>query len=76
VEVTGSWRKVHDEKIHNLCSVPNIMMFIKSRTLRWAGDVPRMEELRNAYRTVVGNLKGKDHSEDLGVDWRLILKWI
>jgi hypothetical protein len=35
-----------------------------------------MEDMRNAYSVLVGNLKGRDHSEDVGVDGRMILEWI
>jgi hypothetical protein len=37
---------------------------IKSRRMRWAGNVARMGEKRNAYRILVGNLKERDHWED------------
>jgi hypothetical protein len=42
-EVTGGWRKLHYEELHNLYSSPSIIRMIKSRRLRWAGDVARME---------------------------------
>jgi hypothetical protein len=41
-EVIGGLRKLHDEELHNLCSLPNIIGMIKSRWMRWAGHVPRM----------------------------------
>jgi hypothetical protein len=41
-EVTGEWRKLHSEELHNLYSSPNIIRMIKSRRLRWAGHVARM----------------------------------
>jgi hypothetical protein len=44
--------------------------------MRWVGHVERVEEIRNAYNTLVGNLKGRDNSEELGVDGRIILDWI
>jgi hypothetical protein len=53
-EVTGQWRKLHNEELHNLYASPNIIRMIKSRRLRWAGHVARMEEKRNAYRILVG----------------------
>jgi hypothetical protein len=43
-EVTGEWRKLHNEKLHILYSSPNIMRQIKSRRLRWAENVARMGE--------------------------------
>jgi hypothetical protein len=58
-EVTGSWRKLHNEELHNLCSSPNIIRMIKSRMMIWAGHVARIGEKRNAYRILVGKLEGK-----------------
>jgi hypothetical protein len=58
-EVTGGWRKLHNEKLHNLYSSPSIFRMIKSRRMRWAGDVARMEEKRNAYRIFLGKPEGK-----------------
>jgi hypothetical protein len=50
---------------------------IKSRRKEWAKHVAHMEDNRNAYRDAVRKPEGKrDHLEDLGVDWRMILKWI
>jgi hypothetical protein len=56
-EVTGDWRKMHNEELHNLYSSPNGM--IKSRRIRWAGHVARMGEKRNAYRKLVGKPERK-----------------
>jgi hypothetical protein len=47
-EVTGDWRKLHNEELHNLYSSPNIIRMIKSRRMRWAKHVARMGEMRNA----------------------------
>jgi hypothetical protein len=47
--VTGGWRKLHNEELHNLYSSPSIIRIIKSRRMRWAGHVARMGEKRNAY---------------------------
>jgi hypothetical protein len=58
-EVTGDWRKLHNEELHNLCSSPNIIRMIKSRGIRWAGHVVRMGEKQNAYRILVGKPEGK-----------------
>jgi hypothetical protein len=58
-EVTGDWRKLHNEELHNLYSSPDIMRMIKSRRMRWAGHVARMGEKRNAYRILAGNPEGK-----------------
>jgi hypothetical protein len=48
-DVTGDWRKLHNEELHNLYSSPNTISMIKSRRMRWAGHVARMGETRNAY---------------------------
>jgi hypothetical protein len=49
-DVTGDRRKLHNDELHNLHSSPNIIRMIKSRRMRWAGNVVRMGETRNAYR--------------------------
>jgi hypothetical protein len=41
-EVTGEWRRLHNEELHALYSSPNIIRVMKSRRLRWAGHVARM----------------------------------
>jgi hypothetical protein len=41
--VTGVWRKLHEEELHNLHSSPSVIRIIKSRRMRWAGHVARME---------------------------------
>jgi hypothetical protein len=56
--MTGDWRKVHNEELHNLYSSPDINRMIKSRRVRWAGHVARIGE-KNAYRILVGKPEGK-----------------
>ena len=58
-EVTGEWRKQHNEEINGLYSSPNIVRVIKSRRKRWAGHVERMGEKRGVYRVLVGKPGGK-----------------
>jgi hypothetical protein len=53
-EVTGEWRKLHNEELHDLNSSPNILRMIKSGRRRWVGHVARMEEGRGVYRVLVG----------------------
>jgi hypothetical protein len=57
--VTGGWRKLHNEELHNLYSSSSIIRIIKSRRMRWAGHVARMGEERNMYRLLVGKPEGK-----------------
>jgi hypothetical protein len=59
-EVTGEWRKLHNEKLHDLYSSPSIITIIKPRRMTWAGHVARMGENRNAYRLLVGKPEGKE----------------
>jgi hypothetical protein len=55
-ELTGGWRKLHNEELHNLYSSPSIIRMIKSRSMRWAGHVARMDK-RGRY--IGGKVKGK-----------------
>jgi hypothetical protein len=58
-EVTGEWRKVHNEELHDLYSSPSIIRIIKARRMRWAGHVARMGEKSNSYRLLVGKPEGR-----------------
>jgi hypothetical protein len=58
-EVTGGWRKLHNEELHSLYSSPSIIRIIKSKRIRGAGHVARMGKKKNAYRILVGNPEGK-----------------
>jgi hypothetical protein len=66
-EKESSWRKLHNDELHDLYSSPNIVRVIKSRRMRWAGHVARMEEGGSVYRVLVGRLEGK---RPLGRPWR------
>jgi hypothetical protein len=57
--VTGGWRKLHNEELHNLHTSPSIIRIIKSRRMRLAGHMARMGEKRNVYRLLVGKPEGK-----------------
>jgi hypothetical protein len=57
--VTGGWRKLHNEELHNLYSSPSIIRIIKWKSMRWAGHVARTGEKRNVYRLLVGKPEGK-----------------
>jgi hypothetical protein len=58
-EVTGEWRKLHNEELNHLYCSPNIFRVIKSRRMRWAGHVARMAERRVVYRVLVWKPEGK-----------------
>ena len=74
--VTGEWRKLHNEELNDLYSSPNIVRLIKSRRMRWAGHVARMEEGRGVHKVLVGKTEGKSHWGDQDLDGRVILRWI
>jgi hypothetical protein len=58
-EVTGEWRRLHNEKLNVLYSSSNIIWVIKSRRMRWAGHIAHMGEGRGAYRILVGRPEGR-----------------
>jgi len=75
-EVTGEWRKLHNDEPNDLYSSPNIVQVIKPIRMRWAGHVSHMER-REAYTGFWwGNLKERNNLGDPGVDGRIILRWI
>ena len=53
-EVTGEWKKLHNEELSDLYSLPNVVRVVKSRRTRWAGHVARMGEVRGVHRVLVG----------------------
>ena len=58
-EVTGKWRKLHNEELNDLYCSPNIVRVVKSRRMRWAGHVARTGEGRYVFRVLVGKPEGK-----------------
>ena len=58
-EVTGEWRRLHNEELNDLYCSPNIVRVIKWRRMRLAGHVARMGEERGVYRVLVGKLEGR-----------------
>jgi hypothetical protein len=58
-EVMRGWRNLHNEELHDLCSLSSIIRVIKSRRMRWVGHVARMGEKRNAYKLLMGKSERK-----------------
>jgi hypothetical protein len=58
-EVTGEWRKLHNEELNDLCCLSNTVQVIKSRRMRWTGHVARMVGRTGIYRGLVGKYEGK-----------------
>jgi len=75
-EVTGEWRKLHNEELNDLYSSPNIVRVIKSRRMRWAGHVARMLESRVVYRVLMGKPEGKRPLGRHSRIWEDNIKWI
>jgi hypothetical protein len=75
-EVTEEWRKLHNEELNGLYSLPNIVRVIKSRRLRRAGHVARMGKGEVCTGFWWGNLRERDCWGDPDVDGRIILEWI
>jgi hypothetical protein len=73
-EVTGEWRKIHNEELNDMYSTPNIVRVIKSRKMRWAGRIARMKERKVLYRVWWGKLREREHLGEPGVDGRIILR--
>jgi hypothetical protein len=57
--IIGGWRKLHNEELHSLNSLSNIIRMIKSRRMRWVAHVACMREKRNGYKILVGKPDGK-----------------
>jgi hypothetical protein len=68
-EVTGEWRKLHNEELHDPYCSPNIVRVLKSRRIRWVGYVARIGEKRGVYRVLVGKPEGKKPP------WRTTRRW-
>ena len=72
-KVKGEWRKLHNEELSDLYSLPNIVRAVKSRRMRWAGHVARMGKGRCVHRVLMGKPEGK---RPLGRPNIIILRWI
>jgi hypothetical protein len=74
-EVTGGWIELYSEELGVTYYSPDIHRVIKWR-MRWAENVACMEEKRKAYRVLMGKPEVRDCLEDMGINGRIILKWI
>ena len=75
-EVTGEWRKLHNEELNDLYYSPSIFRVIKSGRIKWVRHVARMGGGEACTGFWWGNLKERDHLRDPDVDGRIILRWI
>jgi hypothetical protein len=75
-EVTGEWRKLHNEELRDLYSSPTIVRVIKSRRMRWAGHVARLGRGQACTMFLWGDLRERDHWGEPGVDGKVISRWI
>jgi len=75
-EETDEWRKLHNEVLRELYSLPNTVRVVKSRRMRWAGYVACMAEGRSVHMVIVGKPEGKNNWGDLDADGRIILRGI
>jgi hypothetical protein len=75
-EVTGEWRKLHNEELYDLYCSPTIVRVIKSTRVRWAGHVARLGRGETCTGFRWENLRERDHWGDLGVEEKIILRWI
>jgi hypothetical protein len=57
-ELVGGWRRLHNEELHNLYTLPNIVRVIKATRMRWAGHVTSMGEMWNVHKIMVSRPKG------------------
>jgi hypothetical protein len=73
-EVTGEWRKLHNEELNNPYCSPNIIRVMKLTRMRLEGHVARIRERKSVYKVLVGKLEGKRPLRRLQCSWRIILR--
>jgi hypothetical protein len=74
-EVTGGWRKLHSEELHGLHCSPDCITIMKSRRMRWTGNVGRMAKMRNAYKILAEVPEGKRPLGRPGRRWEDNIKY-
>ena len=74
-EVTGECRKLHNEELRDLYSLPNIVRVVKSGRMRWVGHVKRMGKGRGVHRVLVGKPEGKSSLGRPRRRRKIILRW-
>ena len=67
--MTGEWRKLHNEELNDMYSLPNIVRVVKSRRMRWTGHVARMGEDRVVQRVLVGKPEEKRPLQRARLRW-------
>jgi hypothetical protein len=76
-EELGSYRRLHNDELHNFYALSVIIRVLQSRRMRLTEQLARMVEVRNAYNTLVGKPEGKrDEAEGLGVGGKMVTGWI
>jgi hypothetical protein len=70
----GSRRRLHNEELYNFYASPNIIRVNKSKRMRWAGHVACNGGIKMHTKFWPGNLEERDHSEELGINGKIILK--
>jgi hypothetical protein len=73
-KAVGSWRRLHNEELHNLYASPNIITVSKSRRVKWVGHVARIGEMRNAHNIFIGKPEGKIPCGRPRHRWKVILE--
>jgi hypothetical protein len=74
-EVTGDWRRLQNEGLHDMYCSPYIIRAIISRRMRWVGHVARAMEKRGVYRVLVGKPEGKRPPGRPRRRWDDDIKW-
>jgi hypothetical protein len=74
-EVIGNWNKLHSQDLHDLHSLPKINRMFKYDGWDWRGKWHVWGEGRGVYRVLLGNMREREHLEDLGVDGSVMVKW-